>query len=76
MNSKGIEETIAFLEDGDYFGEIALIKNVPRVATIRTRSPSVMLTIHRDIFESLILRAPEVREKIEKTIAARTQGDF
>ncbi len=76
LASNGVEETIAFLEDGDYFGEISLIKNVPRVATIRTMTPSVMLTIHRDIFQSLIDRAPEVREKIEKTIVTRTHGDF
>ncbi len=76
MTANGQEEKIATLEDGDYFGEISLIRNVPRNATIRTIAPSMMLTIHRDIFQNLLDRAPEVREKIEKMIAARTQGVF
>jgi ATP-binding cassette, subfamily B, bacterial len=73
LTMAGTEEMIAYLEDGDYFGEIALVKNVPRVATVRTITPCVMLTLHRDIFQNLLDRAPEVREKIEKTIIARTQ---
>lgn len=71
----GTEERIATLEDGDYFGEIALVRNVPRVATVRTITPCVMLTLHHDIFQSLLDRSPEIRQKIERTIAARTQDD-
>jgi ATP-binding cassette subfamily B protein len=69
----GIEKRVAVLEDGDYFGEIALVRNVPRVATVRTMTPCVMLTLHRDIFQSLLDRSPEVREKIEQTVHNRTQ---
>lgn len=74
-SADGTEERIATLEDGDYFGEIALVRNVPRVATVRTITPCVMLTLHHDIFQSLLDRSPEIRQKIERTIVARTQDD-
>lgn len=67
----GKQKTVGVLEDGDYFGEIALIKNIPRSATIRTLTPCVMLSLHRDIFQNLLDRASGLREQLEKTIDAR-----
>jgi ATP-binding cassette subfamily B protein len=69
----GIPNTIGVLEDGDYFGEIALIRNTPRTATVRTITPCVMLSLHREIFQNLLDRASGLREKLEQAIAARNQ---
>ncbi|MCI0447223.1 cyclic nucleotide-binding domain-containing protein, partial [bacterium] len=71
----GKPKTVGVLEDGDYFGEIALIKNIPRSATIRTLTPCVMLSLHRDIFQNLLDRASDLREKLEQTIVARINND-
>jgi ATP-binding cassette, subfamily B, bacterial len=71
----GKPKTVGVLEDGDYFGEIALIKNIPRSATIRTLTPCVMLSLHRDIFQNLLDRAAGLKEKLEETIAARTNNN-
>jgi ATP-binding cassette, subfamily B, bacterial len=71
----GPPKTVSVLEDGDYFGEIALIKNIPRSATIRTLTPCVMLSLHRDIFENLLDRAPGLREKLEQAIVVRISND-
>jgi ATP-binding cassette, subfamily B, bacterial len=73
--TEGKPKTVGVLEDGDYFGEIALIKNIPRSATIRTLTPCVMLSLHRDIFQNLLDRAPGLREKLEQTIATRINND-
>jgi ATP-binding cassette subfamily B protein len=73
-NADGTTRTVGVLEDGDYFGEIALIKNVPRNATIRTLTPCVMLSLHRDIFQNLLDRAIGLRAKLEETIATRTSS--
>ena len=35
---------------GDFFGEVALLSDVPRTATVRSRGPGVLLGIHRDPF--------------------------
>jgi ATP-binding cassette subfamily B protein len=61
----GAQRRIAVLEDGDHFGEIALLKNVPRSASVRTLTPCTFLTLQRDQFGSLLERAPQLRERIE-----------
>ena len=75
MGLHGEERKIAVLEDGDYFGEIALIRNVPRSATIRTLTDSVFLTLHRDVFSNLLERSPEMRQALEITILSRLNRD-
>jgi ATP-binding cassette, subfamily B, bacterial len=62
----------AVLEAGDYFGEIALLRAVPRTATVRTLLPSVFLTINRTEFDLLMERAPGLRMRLEKTAQQRT----
>ena len=76
MNPDGTERKIGVLEDGDYFGEIALLKNVPRSATIRTLTPCVLLSLHRDIFNNLLDRSADMRDKLEKTMIDRITKDF
>jgi ATP-binding cassette, subfamily B, bacterial len=42
------------LRPGDYFGEVALAMGVPRTATVRAMTPSVVASCDRDTFDELV----------------------
>ena len=50
----GRDEKVGELYAGDYFGEIALIENVPRTATVRARSTGTLLVVSADDFLRLL----------------------
>ncbi len=55
---------IAVLQDGDYFGELALLNNSPRNASVRTLSHCLMLTLPRTQFRHLIAHAPDLQQRL------------
>jgi ATP-binding cassette subfamily B protein len=67
----GEEQQIDSLQDGDYFGEIALLAQVPRTATVRAHTPSLLLTLTRDQFNGLMSAAPEVRRMMDQVVRER-----
>ena len=69
--SSGLERRVAVLEDGDYFGEIALVRNVPRTASVQALSDCILLSLAGEQFLRLIERSPQMREKIEKAMLER-----
>lgn len=68
----GAPARVAQLEDGDYFGEIALSTDAPRGATIRTLTPCRLLSLDRAAFLELMERAPEFEAHVTLTMAERT----
>ena len=71
----GEERTVAVLQDGDVFGEIALLDDVPRSASIVTRSPCFMLTLGRQQFDHILATIPGLRIKFEEVAAARRRDE-
>lgn len=67
------EQRIAVLQDGDFFGEIALLADVPRTATAEARVPTVVLSLAREHFNTLIAEQPAVRKKFESLASVRRQ---
>lgn len=62
------EKVLARLGPGEYFGEMALLSNAPRNATVRAATELHTLTIHRDDFASLHGSIPALRKSIEETM--------
>ncbi len=59
------------LQDGDYFGEIALIEDVRRTATLLTLQPSLFLCLERKHFANMLAGFPSIREAIEQAAKSR-----
>jgi len=65
------EKIVNVLEDGDYFGEIALLKEVMRTATVRARTPCLLLSLRRRQFERVVSKTPGLRIQLEKEMDKR-----
>ena len=65
---------LAGLGPGDFFGEIALVAEGPRTATVTTASPARLLVVsHRD-FHALMDEFPEVAARVLTTLAHRLRA--
>jgi ATP-binding cassette subfamily B protein len=65
------ELRVAVLQDGDHFGEIALLKDIPRTATVRALVPSVIISMRREAFLALTSQYPSMLEAVEHTLRQR-----
>jgi len=65
----GDSSTITKLGKGQTIGEMALIDELPRSATVRARSPSSLTVLSRKGFEELAGQSPEIAIKILKYLA-------
>jgi CRP/FNR family transcriptional regulator, cyclic AMP receptor protein len=62
---------IATLGPGDFFGEIALISNIPRTATVKTSAPVRALVVTTRDFWTLLDESPQLQGKVLKALADR-----
>jgi CRP-like cAMP-binding protein len=62
---------IAELVEGDTFGEIALISDQPRTATVRAITDIEVCSIHKIEFEHLIKQSPAIRDASNKMVKER-----
>lgn len=69
--STGAPLSLGMLRGGDYFGEIALLREQPRSATVTAVTPSVLLMLPRRDFERMVEADPSVREALESAVEER-----
>ena len=62
---------IRALHAGDFAGEIALVLDAPRTATVTTTSPVTALHVTRKGFSELLKTAPKIQERILLALAQR-----
>ena len=69
------DRTIATLGPGDYFGELALIREMPRNATVVAKDPTTCLALARWDFKGIVVANPSIAIRILETVASRIQDD-
>jgi CRP-like cAMP-binding protein len=62
---------LALLTAGDFFGEIALILDSPRSATVTATSDVRLLVIDRNAFRRLLRESPSIQGKVLEALATR-----
>ncbi len=61
------------LAAGDFFGEIALIADRTRTATITALAPCKLLVLHKDDFESFMQSHPDLRDAVRLAAKRRLE---
>ena len=64
-------QRLSMLSAGEYFGEMALIADQPRAATVRAVQTTRLRSLGRPDFAALLASQPALKAAIEQTVAAR-----
>lgn len=77
----GEDQLIAYIEPGEIFGEMALLLNEPRNATVRVSRAARLIWLDKHSFDRWILSNSKVLERLSRTLASRLatrarQGDI
>ena len=63
------------LKQGDFFGEIAVVENIPRTATVLSLTNCRLLVLETADFERLTSQIPELKDEIKRISEKRLSGD-
>jgi CRP/FNR family cyclic AMP-dependent transcriptional regulator len=67
------EIEVAALGRNDFVGEIAILCDVPRTATVRASAKTITLRITKDLFFRLVAEFPEMSVEIMRELASRLE---
>ena len=70
-DAAGVEHRLAVLADGDHVGEMALLQDEPRFATVKTLTDTVFLVLERERFAELLKQTPRLRESLMRKYEER-----
>jgi sigma-B regulation protein RsbU (phosphoserine phosphatase) len=64
----GEERVLEIKRPGQFFGEMALIDNQPRVASVRAASPLTVIEVTEDVFDAVVARSPAAAMAIMRQV--------
>lgn len=68
------EVIVAIQRAGDYFGELALLDEAPRSASVMTMEPCTLLMITRNAFERHLATEPKIAISLMRGVAERLRA--
>lgn len=74
VTADGREKTLAILTDGDFFGEMALVDDLPRSAVAQARDKTQVLVIYKQDFERLLAEDPHLCHAIITGLSRRLRA--
>jgi len=72
QQANGIERFITTLQAGDYFGEIGMMRQTRRVATVRALTDVNVMSMDRATFVGWLNSSPVIQEELETLVQKRT----
>ena len=63
--------SIEIMRNGKFFGEMAVLKNMARTATVRALQPTTLLAMDRDAFRSLVAQSLSTTQDFDQVISSR-----
>jgi CRP-like cAMP-binding protein len=67
----GTEREIDRLGPGEFFGEIGLLADQPRIATVRALEPTELLRLDKKAFRSLVSASSATRDQLDDVARKR-----
>jgi CRP/FNR family transcriptional regulator, cyclic AMP receptor protein len=64
-------EVIGTSGAGDFIGEISILEDMPRTATVTAKTPVRLFVLTAQSFRSFVEESPEVENKVLRTLARR-----
>ena len=71
--AEGEERVLAFRGPGTYFGEMGLITDEPRSATVKTIVETEVLEVTKDIFDQVFQASPNLARSLLRTLIHNTR---
>jgi CRP-like cAMP-binding protein len=64
-------KSLSTMRDGEFFGEIALLEDIPRTATVTAKTALRFFVLTRQSFWGMVDAMPDVERKILRALARR-----
>jgi uncharacterized protein YhbP (UPF0306 family) len=74
VEEDGKEQRIGSYDAGSFFGEVSIMRDAPRSATVRAVRPSTLLALERDDFRDLVAEALGTTGDFDRVIQERLSG--
>jgi len=71
VETAGVQKNVAKIRQGEYFGEMALLRHQRRSATIRCVTPVDLLILRQGDFQALVSSLSGLRDSMEKVMEQR-----